>query len=380
MELWIVIAMLVALVLAVYFFSGKQTRVPPIRPVKIGPDSARVPSAGTPEAPADAGAESLQNPLDSVKAQIRTGIQTLFSRQVQEEGSVAAEPPICLDVEPQVMDKVTKTIESIHNFRSVHQRLQKILSDPALNVVSALSTVIIADPVLSSKVLKIVNSAYFGRSQKVNSIGHALFLLGMVHLREILYREGMLDLLKVNDPEKNSLIDVFWRHATITSICASHLRGLFPGLEQGTLFTSGLIHDVGKIILARMSDDSEYTTQSTIEDEERIFGINHVVAGRLALEAWGFSELMISVVSNHHGPAHVPLPSLKLSQEASQYLMALFLANQLAKMMQPGQNYLPVEPLHPSYHALLNQDAFARAALDGVLMNQIAKSEAFVTT
>jgi hypothetical protein len=60
--------------------------------------------------------------------------------------------------------------------------------------------------------------------------------------------------------------------------------------------------------------------------------------------------------------------------------MVLYLANQLAKIIQPDENYLPVEPLHPSYFEFLDQEALARKALDGVLLAQISKSEAFAAT
>jgi len=372
--LLILLAIVAVLVIAVWlYFRGKNP--PPIDRSRTTRTSfpettlpGTVPASQVPD-------EESSNPLDNVREPVRAGIKRLFS----PEETDAAKPMAYGDVDRQILDKVGEQIESIKNFRSTHQRLQKILNDPALNVTSALSSTIMADPVLSAKILKIVNSAYYGRGQKVNSIGHALFLLGMVHLREIIYREGMLELLKVNDPEKDRLIDVFWRHATITSVCASHLRSLFPDLDQGTLFTAGLIHDVGKVILVRMDGHAEYTTQSTIHDEDRIFGVNHAIVGRMALEKWGFSELMVTAISNHHMPSYVPLQTLKLSQQVPQYLMVLFLANQLAKMIHPEPNYLPVNPLHSSYHPFIDEEAFTRAALDGFLLTQIGKSEAFVS-
>jgi hypothetical protein len=128
-----------------------------------------------------------------------------------------------------------------------------------------------------------------------------------------------------------------------------------------------------------MGSNPEYTIHSTIHDEDRIFGINHVVCGRLALEQWGFSELMLSAIANHHHPAFMPLESLKMSQQATQYLTVLFLANQLAKMVHPGQDYLPVDPLHPSYYPLIEQKTFSRTAIDDTLLARISKSEAFIT-
>ncbi|MDQ5987631.1 MAG: hypothetical protein CSYNP_03376 [Syntrophus sp. SKADARSKE-3] len=388
---WLIVTIVVFVffVACLLYFSSRTSPADRVKPARRRADTSRVmpkPQSFTtketqpqPAADIDMIDQGLPQLLDGLKDQIQTRMAPLFPSEENWEGIEKTKPLNYEDVGRPILDTVMGHIDAIHNFRSTHQRLQQILNDPALNVVSALSSVITSDPVLSAKVLKIVNSAYFGRAQKVNSIGHALFLLGMVQLREILYRDGLLEIMKVNDPRKDELIGIFWQHATITSICASHLRILFPGLDQGTLFTTGLIHDVGKLILVRMSDGTDYTPQSTILDEDRIFGVNHAVIGRMALEKWGFSDMMTSVVTNHHSPSHAALGAMKLSGEAPQYLMALFLANQLAKMIQPGDNYLPVAPLHPSYHFLIHREAFNKAALDSKLLNQVSKSEVFIT-
>lgn len=361
-------------VLFIYFYfrsSRSQTYTSAVDAPHSLPSPPRFP-------PPDSGEPGMRL-LDNLKEQIRTGIVTLFPRPEANNSEHPRIPFAYDEVDHKLLEQAKQNIESIHNFRSVHSRLRQIMNDPAVNIISSLSSVIIADPVLSGKVLKIVNSAYYGRTEKVNSIGHAVILLGIVQLREILYREGMLGMLKTNDPAKDALIEALWRHATITSICAANLRSLFPGLDQGTLFTSGLIHDIGKIILVRMANNPEYTIHSTIHDEDRIFGINHVVTGMIALEQWDFSDFMRSVLANHHSPTFLPLGSAKMSQQAAQHLTVLFLANQLAKMVHPSQNYLSVDPLHPSYHPLIEPDIFLQAVLDNTFLYRISKSEAFIT-
>ena len=405
MELLILCAIAAGLI-AVFLFFGEKKRTDPFSATDKPTPHQSPETVLTPDGLlAETDEEALQNPIEALRGQIRAGAETLFCRSLEDPMAGKHSISVSSDIVPHTQeapdtgaaalsakipkmadspsygkaqrDRLMECIDSIPNFRSVHHRLQELLNHSATSAVSSLSSVIVGDPVLSAKVLKMVNSAYFGRSQKINSIGHALILLGMVQLRELLYREGMLAALKVNDPGKDLLIDTFWRHAAITSICASHISGLFPGLDQGTLFTAGLLHDIGKIILVRMDDRSEYTTQSTREDESRIFGIDHVEAGRLALEHWGFSDLMISVVENHHAPAAWPLKSLKVEPPVTQYLLVIFFADQLAKMIQPGQDYRTVDPVHASYHPVVNPDRFTRSALDGVLLTKIIKSEAF---
>jgi len=379
MDYFILIAFIAVIVLIVYYyFKSSGTNTSTGAADKCRATNTNLPKSTTLSPPLVPEVMGLQ-PLDNLKEQIRSGIVTLFTQLDTNTAANSRIPLVYEDIEHDLIEQAKQTVESIQNFRSVHNRLQQILNNPAMNIISSLSSIIMADPVLSSKILKIVNSAYYGRTEKVNSIGHAVFLLGMVRLREILYREGMLDMLRANDPAKDALIEVFWRHATITSICASNLHRLFPGLDQGTLFTTGLIHDVGKIILVRMGYNPEYTVHSTIHDEDRIFGINHVVTGRIALEQWGFSDLMQSAIVRHHRPAFEPIESTGLSSPASQHLTVLFLANQLAKMVHPGDNYLSIDPLHPSYYRLVEQAKLSQAAIDNALLSQLSKSEAFIS-
>ncbi|HLA29084.1 MAG TPA: hypothetical protein VJZ49_14450 [Syntrophales bacterium] len=90
--------------------------------------------------------------------------------------------------------------------------------------------------------------------------------------------------------------------------------------------------------------------------------------------AYSDSPQMIIIAPNQRPPLLVQLESLKTSKQVTQYLIVLSLANQMAKMVHPDQNYLTAA----SYYPLIEEEIFTRAALDNVLLPQLSKSEAFL--
>ena len=111
---------------------------------------------------------------------------------------------------------------------------------------------ITSNPILSAKVLQVANSAYYGMAQKLNSISHAIMIIGMVNIKAIIYHEGVLQALNEQNFRNNPTMKTVWQHSNYTSIYASYLHYLFGDLNMGTLFTLGLLHDIGKFIMMKL--------------------------------------------------------------------------------------------------------------------------------
>lgn len=184
-------------------------------------------------------------------------------------------------------------------------------------------------------------------------------------------------------------MQTLWQHANYTAICASYLGYLFSGLNPGTLFTLGILHDIGKFMIMKLpplpgndlATAGTYSPHLTMEEEENIYGINHALVGRLALQHWGLSDLMVETVGLHHAPARLNRGALGLDQEAMQYLLVLFLANQAACLIAGESDGTdigdaPIERLHSSYHCLIDQKKLQQLLLDQSLLGQIREAEA----
>jgi len=310
------------------------------------------------------------------------GIEVMFSDQ-NNSSPVKQSPLMSDDIEPQTLNTILQHIGNLNAFRSEHSRLQKLMYDPSIQM-SDLGKTILADPVMTAKILRMANSPYFGMQNKIDSISHALMILGLQNIKNILYREGLLQILPAGSGRQRDAMASLWKHATITSVCASYLSDLFEGLNQGTLFTLGIIHDIGKLIILGLPPSHElndtilqqYPEAVSIQDEDRMLGINHAVIGKMALEQWGFSDLMIHSVAMHHMPSYTEVDSRRLHEEKVKYMTALFLADQISKLFA-GRNEgtLRVDPLLPNYRLLIDRNKLINKINDPSFLSQIREAE-----
>jgi HD-like signal output (HDOD) protein len=238
-----------------------------------------------------------------------------------------------------------------------------------------------ADPILSGKILKVANSSYFGLQQKVNAIGHALMIIGLINIKNILYQESLIGLLNGRSPMKETMASL-WEHATFVSICASHIHSLFTGLDRGTLLTMGLLHDIGRFVMISLEPFGQpggtitkiSPAECNIHDEDEFFGINHALIGRLVFEGWGFPDLMVRTVEMHHAPSVMEMDSIGVGGVSLKYLLVLFLADQVAKLFAGEERgIIPIAPLASSYYDLVQRKKLLSLVFDSSLFSEIRK-------
>jgi len=319
---------------------------------------------------------------DDLRKRIEQGIDSILPLKPAEASEVKRFGKL-ENLDPNIKKALLHTIDRLKNFRATYQ-LYKTLDNPDVNM-SELSKIIVTDPILTGKILKIANSAYFGMQQKINSIGHALMVIGLLNIKTVLYQDGLLRLLQAKKSMESFVIDSLWEHATLTSVCASHIQGLLGGLDKGTLFTLGLLHDIGKFVMNDLTPINESAvdplsismTEFTIHDEERIYGVNHAVIGRLLFDQWGFPEQMGKIIESHHDPSLVGFTSVMLDGKDLKYLLALFLSDQVAKLFaSEDKNTSPIAQLSSDNHYLIPKKRFLGLVLDRSLYSEIKKAKA----
>jgi HD-like signal output (HDOD) protein len=326
---------------------------------------------------------AVPDQTEELKKRLRQGVKLIFSIKpfLNFPGSEVLQ---MADLDPEVQRLALEQIRNLKDFRKTYD-LCRVLDDPDSSM-SNLAKIIVTDPILSGKILKIANSAYFGLQQKVNSIGQALMIIGLTNIKNLLYQEGLLKTLNIKDGAQDPFVESLWEHSFLTSISASHIQNLFPGLDKGTVFTLGLLHDVGKFILRRLplrpgeGNFQEISfSELSIREEETLFGINHALLGRLAFEEWAFSELMIKTVEWHHTPAFMEMERLGLGSDDLKYLLVLFLSDQIAKLLaDKGPHDSSVASLDLSYRTLFPKRKLLDLILDSALFSEIKKAKAMM--
>lgn len=323
--------------------------------------------------------------IDAVKKRIEQGMEAIFPLN-PVVGKGAGSIIQLGQLDPQVKRRVLSHMEHLKNFQTTSQ-LYKTLENPNVSM-SELSKMIVTDPLLTGNVLKIANSAYFGMQQKVNSIGHALMIIGLLNVKAILYQDGLLKLLQSKKAGDSFMIESLWEHAMLTSICASHLQSLFGGLDKGTLFTLGLLHDIGKFVMSDLPTAhgdpmslNVSATEFTIYDEEKVYGANHAVVGRLLFDQWGFPEQMGRIIERHHDLSIEESDMIDLDSKDFKYLLALFLSNQTAKLFaSEDKSVSPIASLSSRYHHLVQKKKLHGLMIDSSLFAEIKKAKALAKT
>lgn len=171
------------------------------------------------------------------------------------------------------------------------------------------------DQALSAKLLRLANSSFYGLASKVATVHQAIVVIGFNTARALAVAGSVID----SFAEGGGDVDVaaFWRHSIAAALCARALAR-HAGLPLDDAFIAGLLHDVGRLVLAtgfptQYAQVLAYCASegSTLSDGElRVLSIDHQSVGQLLGEAWKFPPAIQGAISRHHGPAAVELGGL----------------------------------------------------------------------
>ena len=203
--------------------------------------------------------------------------------------------------------------EDLPTLPSVATQIFNIASDPDSSG-TELAAIVTRDPALTSKLLKTVNSAFYGSPQKISSVKHAIVLLGTEEIMDIAFGLAAAKVFDIK-PLQGILDPKFlWHHAICTALIAQSLGRNLPQFRDIGIFTAGLLHDVGKIFLIanypdtyrQSSQDSDHLELPLFEMEEDYFGINHAIIGKHLSSQWNLPEVLVNAIAYHHQPYSAP--------------------------------------------------------------------------
>jgi putative nucleotidyltransferase with HDIG domain len=209
------------------------------------------------------------------------------------------------------MGRVKDYITTMPSLPTTVSKVMEVCNNPKVSPTD-LNRVISLDPVLMGRVLKLINSAYYGLGQQVTSLVRAIIMLGINTVKNLALSTAVLDRLG-NGKEFRALnMEGFWRHSLGTAATARLLarrRGIDP-LRLEEYFAAGLLHDIGKIPLNNVLSQ-EYVAVMALADRERItliqaerqaLGTDHCEVGAVIAESWKLDQTITDVIVNHHDP------------------------------------------------------------------------------
>jgi putative nucleotidyltransferase with HDIG domain len=241
-----------------------------------------------------------------------------------------------------MVDRLNERIEEyIRNMPSLPTTVSKVLevcNNPQTSPAD-LNHVISLDPVLVGRVLKLINSAYYGLGQQVTNLVRAIIMLGINTVKNLALSTAVMGNLSSKKDFEGLNMEGFWRHSLCVGVAAKILakqRGI-DTKQQEEYFTAGLLHDIGKIPLNAVLS-KEYMLTVSAADRERIslfraeeknLGLNHNAAGAMIVKAWRLEGAVGEAIIHHHN-------YLEYSGTHKDVLLSIAAANRFASIMEIG--------------------------------------------
>src|ERR1700722_8060725 len=214
---------------------------------------------------------------------------------------------------------------SLPSLGSINKALQGLLLTEQ-RYTAQIAEIIRRDPSLTARLLRLVNSVYFGLTTPVNSIEEAVFYLGVREIRQLVVVTPVIEDFQRLTKQCDFPWREFWQHCIGVALLTREISSTvqLPGDESD--YVAGLLHDIGKLVMAWAFPDhfSEIhrqalqTRRDLVEIENEILGIDHAELGALYLERHRLPELIIKTPRFPHKPKKAEgferlVPSLQIA-------------------------------------------------------------------
>ena len=198
-------------------------------------------------------------------------------------------------------------IEDLPTLPAVAIEVNKMLHDDGITI-NKLSDTIEKDQAMVSKILKLVNSAFFGLRGKISTISHAIVVLGFNTIRNTVVSISIIDTFHVKQGLDGFDIKDFWKHSAAVAVISKYLAEKTGIHSANDCFVGGLLHDMGKIVLLRHFKDLfqkvwlavKRTNLSFYEAEQKEIQIDHALIGGYLARKWQLPMPLVDAIQYHH--------------------------------------------------------------------------------
>jgi len=245
------------------------------------------------------------------------------------------------------VDAIVKRLRELPSLPTVLLEVNRVMNSPAVTV-DEVRDIISRDPSITSKILRMANSSYYGLSYRVDTLGKAITVLGFNTIRNLAVTASVYDIFEKKEC-KSIDIKGLWYHSLGCAIAGKGLICKMDPVLQEKVFICGILHDIGTIIISENLQDymeeildeikqNKSLPQSNLE--ERLMGCNHGELGAFVAEKWNFPRELSDGIRFHHNIfSYLSIHRKeKLSPEAAIIVSAVYAGNQVAKAMGLGKS------------------------------------------
>ena len=198
-----------------------------------------------------------------------------------------------------------------------------------------LEELILHDPALSARILRLANSAFYSFHSSVKTISHAITLLGINLVTSLAIGVNIFDSFTRGAKSEAKLISRLWTHSCAVAVLVRDVWMRHSRKEGEFAFLCGLLHDLGKVVLFKAYPgeySSVFSTIKTEQDrsissyEEEYYGADHSMIGEMLAKQWGFPAELAAIIRRHHDPLAAAIPMVN----------AVMLSDLVAKELKIG--------------------------------------------
>jgi putative nucleotidyltransferase with HDIG domain len=259
---------------------------------------------------------SWESRIEPLNSELEESSEENFIQPTDEqlEVAIANVTPI-----PQIVLKVLRMLQSdVYNMVHLAKEIKQ-------------------DQIISAKILRLCNSAFFSQNMEVDSIDRALVVLGEKRLLQLVVSASMENFFSNKMGGYSLCKGGLFKHSVGTAMICEKLAGFSKILPKDLAYTAGLLHDIGKVALDQYMNLAypmfyrrvQENTENLINVEKELFGLNHTeVGGRLA-EKWDLPERLKEVIEYHHNPEKARVdPELTHLVYVADLIMSRFVVGQ----------------------------------------------------
>ncbi len=241
---------------------------------------------------------------------------------------------LAIETQKQSIVALLDDVEGLVSPPDVCMRLFELIHSPTTGA-KQISEVVSIDPNLTARVLRIANSCFYSFSRKIDTVSRAVTIIGNAELYQLVLSVSAVKTF-ANIPNELVKMETFWRHSVYTGLLARALAVRAHVLHPERLFVSGLMHDLGSIVLYNQRPDAMRDVLMLADGDEDVlyqveqerFQFTHAGVAAHMMEQWQLPEALIEAIRWHHEPEH--------AVEASVEAYILYLANHLVNESEQG--------------------------------------------
>lgn len=207
--------------------------------------------------------------------------------------------------------KFVAGLKGIPSLPRIYGRIRALLGSDDVSM-PALVALVHSDLGIASKLLKLVNSAYFSLERKVTDLGQAISMLGLETVRTVILVRGAMEALRALNPGGLDM-NALWRHSQGVASGARSIaagEGQRPAVLEDA-YSLGLLHDIGRVILAldpgvdyrRVMEEAAAPGQTLVGAERLLYRTDHPHVGAQVLNLWGLPQEFCQRIREHHAPS-----------------------------------------------------------------------------